>query len=209
MPSTARHCRPTSGGSYSPPRSLFEVGRGLMEGEVGCALSHLRLLQRMLDERLPEVMIVEDDVAPKPAYAGCSSGGSTATRRPRCRHLLLAAGTRRPPSAGPGVELDDEHRFAPTGACSSARSATSSPRTPRGGCGRGVSDPHAVRRAPVPAPARAPPRVRRRTAAVMLTRSTRSSSRGRRHPPAGHEGSNSLRGRLAVAGKVHRGCSAP
>ncbi len=46
---------------YSRRRALFHVGRGLTVGEVGVALSHLHAYQRMVDERVPEAVIFEDD----------------------------------------------------------------------------------------------------------------------------------------------------
>ena len=95
--------------SYSRARSLFEIGRGLMEGEVGCALSHLRLLQRVVDEHIPEVLIVEDDVAPTAALG----------RLLERRHELPAdhdvvtfcsLSSSSSPHAVDGVDLDDEYR---------------------------------------------------------------------------------------------------
>jgi glycosyl transferase family 25 len=50
--------------SYSHVRSLIEVGRGLTAGDLGCSLSHLAAYQRMVDEQLPEVVILEDDAQP-------------------------------------------------------------------------------------------------------------------------------------------------
>jgi glycosyl transferase family 25 len=52
--------------AYSRMRALYDLGRGLSAGEVGCALSHLSLLRRLVDEDLPDALIVEDDVAPGP-----------------------------------------------------------------------------------------------------------------------------------------------
>jgi glycosyl transferase family 25 len=49
---------------YSRWRSLFQVGRGLTAGELGCALSHLEAYRRMVDAQIPEVVILEDDVQP-------------------------------------------------------------------------------------------------------------------------------------------------
>jgi glycosyl transferase family 25 len=94
--------------SYSRARSLFEVGRGLMEGEVGCALSHLRLLQRMLDEGLPEVLIVEDDVAPMPALARLLERRD---RLPADRDVVTFCSLWDTAAPRPvaGVDLDDEH----------------------------------------------------------------------------------------------------
>jgi glycosyl transferase, family 25 len=95
--------------SYSRARSLFEVGRGLMEGEVGCALSHLRLLQRMLDEDLPEVLIVEDDVAPMPAL-GRLLGRRDQLPSDRDVVTFCSLWSSSAPRPVAGAELDDEHR---------------------------------------------------------------------------------------------------
>jgi glycosyl transferase family 25 len=51
---------------YSQIRARYAYGRALTEGDVGCVLSHLRLFQRMLDDDVPEALIVEDDVGPAP-----------------------------------------------------------------------------------------------------------------------------------------------
>jgi glycosyl transferase family 25 len=52
--------------SYSEWRSTLVTGRGLTLGEVGCALSHLASYERMVRENIPELLILEDDSAPKP-----------------------------------------------------------------------------------------------------------------------------------------------
>jgi glycosyl transferase family 25 len=49
---------------YSDRRALFEMGRGLSQGMFGCSLSHLRVYERMLEERVPVVAVFEDDVQP-------------------------------------------------------------------------------------------------------------------------------------------------
>jgi glycosyl transferase family 25 len=49
---------------YSRRRALFHVGRGLTTGELGVALSHLHLYRRMVEERVPEAVIFEDDATP-------------------------------------------------------------------------------------------------------------------------------------------------
>jgi glycosyl transferase, family 25 len=94
--------------SYSRARSLFEVGRGLMEGEVGCALSHLRLLRRMLDEHIPEVLIVEDDVAPTPALRRLLEQRD---RVPTDRDILTFSplSSSSSPRAVADADLDGEH----------------------------------------------------------------------------------------------------
>jgi glycosyl transferase family 25 len=50
--------------TYSHVRAVYELGRGLTAGELGCALSHLGLLRRLVDEGHPDALIVEDDVEP-------------------------------------------------------------------------------------------------------------------------------------------------
>jgi len=50
---------------YSPLKSAYHVGRELTRGEVGCAVSHLRLYQRMVDERIEVAAVLEDDVKPR------------------------------------------------------------------------------------------------------------------------------------------------
>ncbi len=48
-------------------RALLEIGRPMTRGELGCAMSHLLLYERMRDESIPVAVIMEDDVAPTPA----------------------------------------------------------------------------------------------------------------------------------------------
>jgi glycosyl transferase family 25 len=50
--------------AYSRRRSLLETGRPLSRGELGCALAHLRLYERMQRESVARAVIMEDDVAP-------------------------------------------------------------------------------------------------------------------------------------------------
>jgi glycosyl transferase family 25 len=54
---------------YSSRRAMFDYGRELTRGLFACALSHLRVLQRMVDERVPEVLVFEDDTRPTAAFA--------------------------------------------------------------------------------------------------------------------------------------------
>ena len=54
---------------YSSRRAMYEYGRELSRGVLACSLSHLRALQRVVDERLPEVVVFEDDTRPLPAFA--------------------------------------------------------------------------------------------------------------------------------------------
>lgn len=50
---------------YDAQQAIQYLGREMTQGEIGCALSHLRLHQRMLDESLEEILIVEDDAVLK------------------------------------------------------------------------------------------------------------------------------------------------
>jgi glycosyl transferase family 25 len=46
---------------YSEQRARKEGGRALSRGEIGCALSHLRLYQKLLESDEEEFLILEDD----------------------------------------------------------------------------------------------------------------------------------------------------
>lgn len=47
---------------YSAQNALKSIGRELSRGEIGCALSHAKMWERIVKERHPEVLILEDDV---------------------------------------------------------------------------------------------------------------------------------------------------
>ncbi|MBN1439009.1 MAG: glycosyltransferase family 25 protein [Anaerolineales bacterium] len=47
---------------YSKERALKFSKRELVPGEIGCALSHARMWERIVRENLPEALIFEDDV---------------------------------------------------------------------------------------------------------------------------------------------------
>lgn len=51
---------------YSRWRALFTIGRDMTAGDIGCALSHLGVYERMVAQDVPEVLVVEDDVTPLP-----------------------------------------------------------------------------------------------------------------------------------------------
>lgn len=53
---------------YSPWRAAYGYGRALRPGEVACALSHLSLMQRVIDLDIPEVVVFEDDVSPETGF---------------------------------------------------------------------------------------------------------------------------------------------
>ena len=46
---------------YDPDRATRILGRPMSRGEVGCALSHQRVYQRICDERIPLALVLEDD----------------------------------------------------------------------------------------------------------------------------------------------------
>ncbi|HNG94866.1 MAG TPA: glycosyltransferase family 25 protein [Acidobacteriota bacterium] len=50
---------------YDARQSIQCLGREMTHGEIGCALSHLRLQQRMVNENIEEVLILEDDAVLK------------------------------------------------------------------------------------------------------------------------------------------------
>ena len=47
---------------YSKARALEFSKRELVPGEIGCAISHARMWERIVRENIPEVLIFEDDV---------------------------------------------------------------------------------------------------------------------------------------------------
>lgn len=47
---------------YDEDLSQKVFGRGLSRGELGCALSHLSIYQKMVDEKIETALILEDDV---------------------------------------------------------------------------------------------------------------------------------------------------
>lgn len=51
---------------YDARQAQDSIGRELVPGEIAVALSHLTLYQRMIDQNLDEVLILEDDVVLKP-----------------------------------------------------------------------------------------------------------------------------------------------
>ena len=47
---------------YCEQSSVSNIGRGLARGEIGCALSHKLIYEKMLKENIPSACILEDDV---------------------------------------------------------------------------------------------------------------------------------------------------
>jgi len=55
--------------AYSSRRAFYEYGRDLGRAVLACSLSHLRVLERMVAEGIPELVVFEDDVRPDPRFA--------------------------------------------------------------------------------------------------------------------------------------------
>lgn len=47
---------------YSSEMAINEVGRDLSRGEIGCALSHKIIYQKMIDDNIETALILEDDI---------------------------------------------------------------------------------------------------------------------------------------------------
>jgi glycosyl transferase family 25 len=59
-----RELAPADVAAYSSRRAMYEYGDELGPGILGCALSHLRVLERMVAEGIPELVVFEDDARP-------------------------------------------------------------------------------------------------------------------------------------------------
>lgn len=57
-----RTLRPDELKPYSKEIALRDFGRELTSGELGCALSHIKMWNQMINEQLNEVLILEDDI---------------------------------------------------------------------------------------------------------------------------------------------------
>jgi len=51
---------------YDPIKTIAHFGRHLSRGEIGCFLSHYELIKQAIAQDLEHVLILEDDVTPKP-----------------------------------------------------------------------------------------------------------------------------------------------
>ncbi len=48
-------------GSYGDVEARARLGRDLLPGEIGCAMSHLNILRLIVERRIPEALVLEDD----------------------------------------------------------------------------------------------------------------------------------------------------
>ncbi len=54
--------REENNASYSKEKSIREIGREMSEGEIGCALSHKMVYQKMISNNIQDAIVFEDDV---------------------------------------------------------------------------------------------------------------------------------------------------
>ncbi len=55
------HLSPSQRSAYSGVEARARLGRDLLPGEIGCALSHLGVFRTMVERRIDEALILEDD----------------------------------------------------------------------------------------------------------------------------------------------------
>lgn len=48
---------------YNESYAIKKGGHALLPGEIGCALSHSRVIQKIIDEKIPYTLVLEDDVS--------------------------------------------------------------------------------------------------------------------------------------------------
>lgn len=48
---------------YDEKRAVAEGGHALLPGEIGCALSHAQVLEKIVNEKIPFTLVLEDDVS--------------------------------------------------------------------------------------------------------------------------------------------------
>ena len=46
---------------YDHQKTIRSIGRGLTDGEIGCALSHQKIYKKIVEQKIPYVVIFEDD----------------------------------------------------------------------------------------------------------------------------------------------------
>ena len=52
------------------------LGRNITNGEIGCALSHASIYQKMIDEKISDAIVLEDDAIITPEFAECVKNDS-------------------------------------------------------------------------------------------------------------------------------------
>ena len=73
--------------SYSPLRTAFVRGYGLLPGELGCTLSHLGVYRKMIEENLDMACVMEDDAAPEAGFSAAL--GRIETQLDACRAQVV------------------------------------------------------------------------------------------------------------------------
>lgn len=97
---------------YDPAAAVRELSCELTPGAIGCALTHLRVYRRMVEEQIPCALILEDDVVIQPA---CIEMLRRRDRFPPDWELILLGSSSGPASFWGRRSIDAEHhivRFA-------------------------------------------------------------------------------------------------
>lgn len=99
---------------YSPVRTAFVRGHGLLPGELGCALSHLGVYRKMVDDGLDVVCVLEDDAFPEPNFAEALARLETQLEVRRAQVVLLSPTSYHPDLTpfAPGLQRIDDGMFA-------------------------------------------------------------------------------------------------
>lgn len=80
--------------------SWCAMGRRLLDGEIGCALSHCGIYRRMVDERIPYALVLEDDIAIVGDLAGALLDVESFCNPERPQIILLTHHTKGAPDVG-------------------------------------------------------------------------------------------------------------
>lgn len=75
---------------YSAVWTSLVRGHGLLPGELGCTLSHLRVYRKMVEERLGMACVMEDDAFPEPGFYNALTKLETELDVRRAQVVLLS-----------------------------------------------------------------------------------------------------------------------
>lgn len=99
---------------YSPLRTAFVRGHGLLPGELGCALSHLGVYRKIVADGLDVACVLEDDAFPEPNFVEALARLEAQMDVRRAQVVLLAPVTyhRETPPPAPGIQRLMDGSFA-------------------------------------------------------------------------------------------------